>query len=316
MNASPPSPADIRSATSAIGDFVVRTPLLGGDGAWFKAEALQRTGSFKIRGALNFLRLLDEGRRSRGVVAYSSGNHAQGVAAASSLYGISATIVMPQDAPTVKIERTRSWGAEVVLYDRYSGDREQIAAEIAAERAATVIPPYDHPWIIAGQGTVGLEIAEQCADAGVEDPVVLVPASGGGLCAGISLALSETLPGATVYTVEPAGFDDHRLSFEAGGRRRVEPQGPSVCDALLTPIPGEITFEVNRALVAGGLAVTDTQVLAAMRWAFDELKLVLEPSGAVALAARLAEMVPEDRPCVAVLSGGNVDREMFAKALT
>lgn len=315
MRAPPPTFSDITDAAAALSGRVVPTPLLAGEGVWFKAETLQRTGSFKFRGALNFLRLLDSDQRSRGVVAYSSGNHAQGVALAAALLGVSATIVMPEDAPEMKVRRTRAWGAEVVPYDRASGDREEVAARIAAARGAVVVPPYDHPWIIAGQGTVGLEIAEQCTAAGVTDPTVLVPASGGGLCAGVALALAERLPGAAVYTVEPAGFDDHRLSFEVGERRRAEGGGSSICDSLLTPIPGELTFGINQGLVAGGLAVTDDQVIGAMRWAFEELKLVVEPGGAAALAAWLEGMVSRDRPCVVVLSGGNVDPEVFASAL-
>lgn len=319
MTMSPPDLTDLFRARQAVEPRVVRTPLLRRDWAgrevWLKAEVLQRTGSFKIRGALNFISRLEPELRAAGVVAYSSGNHAQGVAAAAADFGIPATIVMPSDAPAIKLRNTRRLGATVVEYERTDGNREEIAAEIAAESGATILPPYDHPWTIAGQGTVGLEIAEQVEDLEVDAPLVLVPASGGGLAAGIALAAEAGIPGAKVMTAEPAEYDDHRRSFLAGERVEISPQSTTICDALMQRTPGEITFAVNSRLVAGGVVATDDQVLAAMKWAFEEAKLVVEPGGAVALAALLAGEVPGTGPVVAVLSGGNVDPAVLKTAL-
>jgi len=282
---------------------------------WFKTEMLQRTGSFKIRGALNFLSALDAGVRTRGVVAYSSGNHAQGLAAAAADFGIPATIVMPADAPSIKIANTKARGATVVLYDRASGDREAIAAAIAVESGATLVPPYDHPLTIAGQGVLGLELIEDLSAADVQEATVVVPISGGGLTAGIALAADAPGPRIRIFCAEPEAHDDHRRSLEAGRRVRVHPKQPSICDALLAPIPGEITFEINRKRLAGGVVASDEEVLAAMRYSFEVLKLVVEPSGAVGLAALLAGRVPGDDPVVVVLSGGNTDPAIMAKAL-
>jgi threonine dehydratase len=298
---------------------VVHTPLLrqtvGGRDCWFKVEALQRTGSFKLRGALNFIASLDPADRSKGVVAYSSGNHAQGVAAAAKDYGIAATIVMPSDAPRIKIDNTRGHGAEVVLYERATGEREQIAQDIADRTGATIVPPFDHPWIIAGQGTAGLEIIEDLGRAGIAGATVAVPASGGGLTAGIALTAEPPGPIATVMTAEPETHDDHRRSFEAGERVPGPGEGSSMCDALLQPLPGEVTFAVNCDRVGGGVVASDDEVLGAMRFAVERLKVVVEPGGAVALAALLADRIPGDGPVVIVLSGGNVDPGVLAQAL-
>jgi len=318
-----PSIEEVRETRAAIAPIVVRTPLLEyldaparfGRRVLLKPETLQRTGSFKDRGASAFLGRLGPEGRSGGVVAYSSGNHAQAVAAAASRFGVPATIVMPSDAPAVKVRRTRERGATVISYDRETESREEIAAGIAAETGAAIVPPYDHPWTIAGQASAGLEIAEDAAARGIEDPIVLVPTGGGGLVAGIALALSVDLPGADVWTVEPEAFDDHRRSFEAGRRVGVVPGGRSICDSLLAPMPGEVPWEINRLLIRGSAAVSDGSVRAAMRFAVSELALIAEPGGAVGLAALLDDAVVGDRPVVVVLSGANVDPGLLGEVL-
>jgi threonine dehydratase len=319
-----PTFADVGSAASRLQGVAVRTPLLecpalnarSGGNILIKPEVLQRTGSFKFRGAYNRLSQLTPDERKGGVVAWSSGNHAQGIAAAAALLGIEARIVMPADAPRIKTERTRALGADIVFYDRLRDDREEIGRTLAAEHGAVIVPPYDDPHIVAGQGTAALEIAEDVSRAGIALDAVLTPASGGGLIAGTSLALSGTFPAAKVYSVEPTGFDDHLRSLEAGARLANEKTGGSFCDALMAPMPGALTFEINRARLSGGFAVTDEEVAAAMRFAFDEMKLVVEPGGAVALAAVLAGKFDAGGKTVAlVLSGGNVDPELFAKAI-
>ncbi|OFW63387.1 MAG: hypothetical protein A2135_01840 [Actinobacteria bacterium RBG_16_67_15] len=323
MTIPPPTIDDVRASARAIDDLIVHTPLLEmaeaatvfGRRVLFKAETLQRTGSFKYRGATAFLDRLGPEERARGVVAYSSGNHAQAVAAAAEHFGVAATIVMPSDAPEVKVSRTRARGAAIVMYDREREEREAIAAGIAANRGVPIVPPYDHPWTIAGQGTAGLEIAFDASSRGIADPVVLVPTGGGGLTAGIALALDADLPEADVWTVEPEGFDDHLRSFAAGERRAVEGKPRSICDALLAPTPGSVPFEVNRRLVKGSAAVSDEQVRAAIRFAVTELRLVVEPGGAVGLAALLAGMVPGSRPVVVVLSGANVSPALLVECL-
>lgn len=321
MHATPPTFDDIEQAAARLEGRIVHTPLLEAEAVgtalgrrvFVKAEVLQKTGSFKFRGGLAFLDRLDPEARAAGVVAFSSGNHGQGAAAAAAAFGVPAIVVMPADAPAIKAARTRAWGAEVVLYDRQRDDREAMAAAIAEERGMTVLPPYDHPWVIAGQGSLGLEVAERCLGFGVEDPTVLVPAGGGGLCAGTALALTGSLPEARVVAVEPEGWDDHGLSLRAGERVPAPRAGSGLCDSLLAPIPGEVTFPVNQRLLAGAVTVTDSEVKAAIRHAFEQLKLVVEPGGAVALAAALAGRVDGDGPVVAVLSGGNVDAGLFAE---
>jgi threonine dehydratase len=317
--------ADIEAAAARLAGQAVVTPLLEfpaldeelGGRILIKPETLQRTGSFKFRGAYNKIRQLPEAGRRAGVVAYSSGNHAQGVAAAARLLGVPATIVMPADAPAIKIENTRNYGAEVLLYDRYREAREEVAAAIVAERGATLVRPYDDPDIIAGQGTCGLEIARQAAAVGLRLDAVLVCCGGGGLTAGSALALAESSPATAVYTVEPEGFDDTARSLAAGRRVANDPGQHSICDALLAATPGELTFAVNQRLLAGGLAVTDEETRAAMAYAFHRLKLVVEPGGAVALAALLSGKFEARGKAVALtLSGGNVDPELFAKAIT
>ena len=311
---------DLLEARRRLEGVVRRTPLLSsplldrrlGGRLLVKAECLQETGSFKLRGAYNAI----AARRPRAVVAYSSGNHAQGVARAAALHGIPATIVMPGDAPELKRRRTEAFGAEVVVYDRMRERREAIGARIAREQSASLVPPYDDPLVIAGQGTVGLEIAEELLGRGMTPDLLLCPCGGGGLIAGVATAMRRIFPDCAPYCVEPEGFDDHRRSLEAG--RRIENPGgaASICDALLAPAPGAITFAINRRLLAGGLAVSDVEVAEAMRVAFAEFKLVLEPGGAVALAALLAgRVVLEGRTAVVVLSGGNVDPALFARIL-
>ncbi len=323
-----PAFADIEAAAARLAGWAVETPLLNspaldrklGGRVLLKAETLQRTGSFKFRGAYNRISLIPEAERGAGVVAYSSGNHAQGVAAAAALLGVPATIVMPADAPAIKVANTRGYGAEVVLYDRLTENREALGAALAAERGATLVRPYDDPGVIAGQGTCGLEIARQAAARGLEIDALLVCCGGGGLTAGCALALAQLSPNTQVYTVEPAGFDDTRRSLALGGAEgaRVvnDPAAQSFCDALLAPTPGELTFPINRRLLAGGFAVSDAEVRAAMGYAFQTLKLVLEPGGAVALAAVLAGRLETHGKTVALtLSGGNVDPETYREML-
>ena len=319
-----PSFADVEDAARRLQGVAVRTPLLRSDAldaaaggpVWVKAECLQRTGSFKIRGAYNRLVRLTPAERPKGVVAFSSGNHAQGVAAAARMLGVPAVIVMPSDAPRMKLEATRGHGAEIVLYDRFTQSREAIAARIGAERGAVVVPSYDDVHVIAGQGTVGLEAAAQLDDAGEAADVLICPASGGGLLAGIALAFEALSPATQLFSAEPAGYDDHRLSLEAGQRIALAPPGPSLCDALLAPQPGELTFPINQRRASGGFAVTDEEALAAMAFAFRHLKIVLEPGGAAALAAALSGRAQlGGRTAVVIASGGNVDAEVYARAL-
>jgi len=321
----PPTLADIVAAARRIGGVAVRTPLLEspllndrlGARLLVKAEPLQRTGSFKIRGAMNAVAQLPREARAAGVVAFSSGNHAQGVAASARYAGVPATIVMPADAPGIKKRNTEAWGARVITYDRLTEDREAIGRALAEETGATLIPPFDHPDVIAGQGTVGLEIAEQCAELGATPDAVLVCCSGGGLSAGIATALADRMPGVPVHPVEPAAYDDTRRSLAEGRRVRIDPPAEgSICDALLLAEPGRLTFAINRSLLAPGLTVTDDQALDAMAVAFGELRLVVEPGGAVALAAALSGALPiEGRTIVAVATGGNVDPAVYARAL-
>ena len=312
----------IRDAAARISGHIVRTPLLESprlnDALGFrllvKPECLQHTGSFKLRGATNAVMSLDESVTD--VVAFSSGNHAQAVARAASLRGMKATIVMPEDAPKMKIEGTAAYGSHVVTYDRYTESREEIGASIAAETGATLIAPFEDPRIIAGQGTVGLEIAEQCAEIGITPDHVIVCCGGGGLIAGTSLAITEMMPDTDVWAAEPKDFDDTIRSLASGNRETVPPGNRSICDAVVTPQPGAMTFAINRHTLAGGFAVSDALVLQTMATAFKHLKLVAEPGGSVALAAALDGRLPKNTTCaVAVVSGGNADAAMFEKAL-
>jgi threonine dehydratase len=318
----PVSPADIDAAAIVLKPFAVRTPLLCppvlcermGTKVFLKPEMLQRTGSFKFRGAFNRLSSIPQSARGGGVVAFSSGNHAQGVAAAAKILNMQATIVMPADAPLSKRERTKAYGAEVVLYDRGREDREAIANAIAGKRGATLVRPYDDPLVIAGQGTVGKEIAEDMAALGLTPDIVIAPASGGGLIAGVATAVKARYPQAVVMVAEPEGFDDHALSLRLGRREPHHAEGKTICDALMAAIPGEITFAINGRLLAQGITATDEEVGAAVGYAFRELKLVVEPGGAVGLAALLAGRIDvAGKNVVIVLSGGNVDADLFAR---
>jgi len=323
----PPRFVDIEDAAARLDGMAVKTPLLrcdaldeaSGGRVFVKAECLQRTGSFKFRGAYNRISRLTPDERRAGVVAFSSGNHAQGVAAAAQIIGCPAVIVMPADAPAMKIEATRGYGAEVVLYDRFGQSREAIADAIRAERGAILVPPFDDPLIIAGQGTAGLEAAAQLAGLApkLTADVVACPASGGGLMAGVALAFERLSPSTRAICVEPEGFDDHALSLQAGARVGWSPGGrQSLCDALMAPKPGELTFALNAPRLAKGVAVSDAQALAAMAFAFRHLKLVLEPGGAVALAAALTHQLDlNGGVAVIIASGGNVDAQVFARAI-
>lgn len=320
----PVSVADIDAAAEVLAPVAVRTPLLSspaldaatGARVFLKPEVLQRTGSFKFRGAFNKLASIPADARRGGVVAFSSGNHAQGVAAAAQLLGVHATIVMPSDAPASKRERTAGYGAEVVLYDRDREDREAIARAIAERSGATLVRPFDDPMVIAGQGTVGREIAEDLAALGIAPDLVVAPASGGGLIAGTALAVKARFPQALAMSAEPEGFDDHARSLVAGRRESNPAGGRTICDALMMSIPGEVTFAINRVLLAGGVAASDAEVGHAVGFAFRELKLVVEPGGAVALAALLAGKLDVRGKTVAiVLSGGNVDADLFSRLI-
>ena len=320
---SPPvSAADIDAAAKVVAPFAVRTPLLSFPvldervraKVFLKPEMLQRTGSFKFRGAFNKLSSIPQANRGGGVVAFSSGNHAQGVAAAAKILNMQATIVMPADAPLSKRERTKSYGAEVVLYDRDREDREAIGGGIARKRGATLVRPYDDPFVIAGQGTAGREIAEDMAARGLTPDIVVAPASGGGLIAGVATAVKSRFPGADVIVAEPAGYDDHALSLKAGHREPHPAAARTICDALMAAMPGELTFSINSKLLARGVSASDEEVAAAVAFAYRELKLVVEPGGAVGLAALLAGRIDaKGKNVVIVLSGGNVDADLFAK---
>jgi threonine dehydratase len=318
----PVGPADIDAAARVIAPFAIRTPLLSfpvldertGAKVFLKPEMLQRTGSFKFRGAFNKVASIPQANRAGGVVAFSSGNHAQGVAAAAKILDMQATIVMPKDAPLSKRERTKSYGAEVVLYDGERDDREAIARGIAAQRGATLVKPYDDPFVIAGQGTAGREIAEDMAALGLAPDIVVAPASGGGLIAGVATAVKARYPKADVIVAEPEAFDDHTRSLVAGHREPHPPAGRTICDALMALMPGEITFAINSRLLARGVTASDAEVGAAVAFAYRELKLVVEPGGAVGLAALLAgRLNAAGRTVVIVLSGGNVDADLFAE---
>ncbi|MDH3748152.1 MAG: threonine/serine dehydratase [Gammaproteobacteria bacterium] len=312
---------DVEAAAVRLDGIAVRTPLIestelneiAGGRVLVKPECWQRTGSFKIRGAYNLMSQLTPEQAARGVVAWSSGNHAQGVACAGRLLRIKTAIVMPEDAPLAKLENTRLLGGEVITYDRYTGDREAIAREIAAERGAELVPSYDHGHIIAGQGTVGLEIAEQAVELDITPEQVLICCGGGGLTAGSAVALRARVPGVRVHTVEPEEFDDTARSLERGRRVSVSRDARSICDALLAHTPGRMTFEINRELTEPGLTVSDDEVRNAMRFALRNFKLVVEPGGAVALAAVLSRKIETaGTTTVVVFSGGNVDADLFA----
>ncbi|MEM9989697.1 MAG: threonine/serine dehydratase [Pseudomonadota bacterium] len=316
---------DILQAADRIKDHAVKTPVLtsallsevAGGPVFVKPENFQYSGSFKFRGAFNRLVQLTEDERQKGVVAWSSGNHAQGVAAAAKLLSMPATIVMPKDAPKVKVARTEAYGAKVVPYDRYTESREDIARGLSQQHQMTLVPSYDDPHIMRGQGTAGLELFGQVEERGAALDLVLCCCGGGGLIAGISSVFNALSPKTEIYSVEPSEFNDHERSLVSGQRETVDPNARSICDALLAPTPGEMTFAVNQHTLSGGLSVTDDEVRDAMRFAYRELKLVIEPGGAVALAALLAKKIETKGKSVGIIiSGGNVDAEMFAEIIT
>lgn len=317
-----PSANDVYAAANRLHGVAVRTPTFSnvwlnravGQQVWLKAESLQHTGSFKFRGAYNRLAQLSEAERASGVVAWSSGNHAQGVAYAAALLGVPARIVMPADAPLVKRANTEALGADVVAYDRWTQDREAIARQLAATDGAVVVPSFDDRDVIAGQGTVALELLNDCP---AKLDALLVCCSGGGLMAGCALAAEARSPTTVLYTVEPEGFDDYARSLASGVRCRNGSAAQSSCDALLAPTPGEMTFAINRGRVMAGLTVSEEEVERAVVFAFQRLRLVLEPGGAVALAAVLAGKVPVQHNTVGViLSGANVDPVRFSRLVS
>src|SRR4249920_3798265 len=319
-----PTSADVDLAAQRLAGVALHTPLISsptldaltGGRVFLKAETLQRTGSFKFRGAYNKLSSIAPEKRASGVVAFSSGNHAQGVAHAARLLEMPSVIVMPSDAPRPKRERTKAFGAEIVLYDREKEDREAIARDIADKRGATLVPPYDDPFIIAGQGTAGREIMEDLTALGLTPDVVVIGASGGGLAAGISLAIKARAPNARIYTAEPEGFDDTARSFRSGKHEKNARMSGTICDALMSNTPGQITFQINRELIGEGIAASDEEVGRAVAFAFRELKLVVEPGGAIGLAALLAGRIDvRGKIAVAVLSGGNIDPELFHRLI-
>jgi threonine dehydratase len=319
-----PTYQDVLAARDRIAGRIVRTPMLRnalldertGATVLVKPEPLQRTGSFKLRGATNATLKLSDAQRAAGLVTHSSGNHGQAVACAAASVGARATVFMPLDAPGIKVESTRRWGAEIIQYDRLRDNREALSAAFAERTGAIVVPPYDHPDVIAGQGTAALELAQDATAAGLTMDALLVCTGGGGLIGGCALAMSGASPGTKVVAVEPEDSDDTGRSLAEGHRVANAPGGSLLCDALLAPMPGELTFAINQAHVAGATSVSDAAVLAAMAFAFTHLKLVVEPGGAVALAALLSGRYAAKGQVVGiVISGGNVDPAVFGRAL-
>jgi threonine dehydratase len=313
--------ADVVAAQGRLKGHAVVTPLLTspdldartGGRVFVKAEPLQRTGSFKFRGAYNRMSQLTEHERKRGVVAYSSGNHAQAVAFSARSFGMKATIIMPTDSPKLKIDNTRDYGAEVILYDRFGEDREAIGLRISAETGAILVPPYDDPNVMAGQGTIGIEMVEQLAEMGLSFDVLLCCCGGGGLMAGVSTALHHLSPATKIYAVEPVNFDDTKRSLEVGKQVSNASGNSSICDAIVTPTPGNLTFPINKAMLAGGLAVSDGEAAEAVAYAARVLKITAEPGGAVALAAALSGKLDLTGKIVGVVcSGGNIDPPFHA----
>lgn len=317
-----PDYSDITAAQERIRKHAVITPLLSsprvndllGGTLLIKADCLQRTGSFKFRGACNAVGMLDDSVRC--VVAWSSGNHAQAVSAAAAARGMRAIIVMPEDAPQAKIDGTRALGGEVVTYDRYNESREDIGRRLAEENNAAIIPPFDYVPVIAGQGTMGAEIGMQCKEKQLTPDQLICCTGGGGLLAGVSIGFHHHFPDAEIFGAEPEDFDDFRRSLESGTRCSVDPDARSICDAILTPQPGELTFPINQQHCSRGVVFSDDDALDAMAFAWKHFKIVVEPGGAAALAAALNGAVDlKDKTTVVVVSGGNVDQPMFSRAL-
>nr|WP_321981451.1 threonine/serine dehydratase [uncultured Cohaesibacter sp.] len=316
---------DILRAAKRLEGHAVHTPLLEfaplnerlGKRVLIKFEGAQHTGSFKFRGAFNRISTIDPSQKEAGVIAWSSGNHAQGIAAAASMNGIQATIVMPSDAPKIKVNNTRALGADIIFYDRYTESREEIAMALVKEQGAILVPSYDDPFIIAGQGTVGLEIAQQAEEVGATIGAVIAPCGGGGLISGTATAIKEKCPEAKVYSAEPEGFDSTGRSLASDTPAGNDPKARSICDALQSPYPGTMTLPINKQKLAGGLAVSDDEVRAAVRFAFEKLKLVAEPGGSAGLAAALAGKIPDhDGALAIVISGANVDPELYCEILS
>lgn len=317
--------SDIENAEKLLRKNSIKTPLLEssllnealGGRILIKPECLQRTGSFKFRGAFNKISNIEQNKLKNGVVAYSSGNHAQGVAHAAQLFGISATIIMPNTAPAVKKQKTKEYGATVIEYDIQSESREKLGQAISEETGAILIKPYDDPYVIAGQGTVGIEICRDLNVIAVKPDQLLSPCGGGGLIAGISLATHQHFPDCKIFSCEPEGFDDTLRSLESGVRVSNDPGNSSICDAIITPTPGELTYQINEKHLSRGICVTDEQVLNAMKVAFEHFNIVVEPGGAVALAAVISSNVDvTNKTTIVICSGGNVDSSLFARCLT
>ncbi len=315
-----PTYQDVADAVARLDGHAVKTPLLrsdmldklAGKRLWFKAECLQKKNAFKYRGAFNRLSAMSEAERARGVVAFSSGNHAQGVSCAAKELGMDAIIVMPTDAPEVKVAGVLADGATIVTYDRLTENREDMAAQIAARDGRILVPSYDDPYVIAGQGTIGVELAE--ADPAFDAMITCL--GGGGMCAGISLALAELSPQTHIYGAEPTAYNDHQQSLRAGKRVKLTDTPPTLCDAIMTPMPGELTWAINGSSLSDVFTVTDAECLNAMKLAHAHLGVVLEPGGAAAIAAALGGNLPDDVKTVAViLSGGNVDPSVWERAI-
>lgn len=316
---------DVVRAAERLNGHSYATPLtrsdvideITGKSIWFKPECTQKVGAFKYRGAFNRLSAMSSEERAKGVVAFSSGNHAQGVSRSAKELGMSAIIVMPEDAPAVKMAGVKNDGAEIVLYDRHTQSREAISAEIAARDGRIIVPSYDDPYIIAGQGTVGLEVAQEAKRLGVDFDALVTCLGGGGLCAGISLAMNELSPATEIYGAEPTGYNDHQLSLKNGKRTAYTTPPDSICDAIMTPIPGELTWPINSQSLSGVFTVDDRDCLMAMALAKRELGITVEPGGAVAFASMLRGELSDRKDlqtvCV-ILSGGNVDPAIMARA--
>lgn len=326
-NARIPTFEDVLQASDRLRGHTKPTPLIRSDvvdgltglSVWFKPECTQKVRAFKYRGAFNRLSAMSYGERRRGVVAFSSGNHAQGVARAAKELGMSAIIVMPTDAPNVKVQGVKRDGGEIIFYDRHTESREDIASRISEEQGRIIVPSYDDPYIIAGQGTTGLEIAQEAHSRGIEFDGLVTPAGGGGLCAGISLAMMALSPATQIFATEPQDYNDHQLSFIAGERVKVMSSSPTVCDAIMTPMPGELTFPINHKSLTDVFTVTDDESLAAVAVAHRELGLTVEPGGAVGLAATLNGSFkphPKIKTLCVVLSGGNIDPIVLQQALS